>query len=135
MDIKDVKIAEAGRYLEWGKVVADKLEQACEAVYGIVELTPIVIVYNPVDCAIVKGSKANFSVRVLDDTGVSYQWQYLSTAQSASWTNSSAASGTTKDLTFNTSNTSYNGYQYRCILTKGDNRLITTPVTLTVTNS
>ena len=135
MDIKDVKIAEAGRYLEWGKVVADKLEQACEAVYGIVELTPIVIVYNPVDCAIVKGSKANFNVRVLDDTGVSYQWQYKSTAEGASWTNSGAASGTSKDLTFNTSNTSYNGYQYRCILTKGDNRLITTPVTLTVTNS
>lgn len=135
MDIKDVKIAEAGRYLEWGKVAAEKLEQACEAVYGIVELTPLVIVYAPKDCAIVKGNKANFSVRVLDDTDVSYQWQYLSTAQGASWTNSGASSGKTEDLSFNTTNTSYNGYKYRCIVTKGDNQLVTVPVTLTVTNS
>ena len=133
MTIDDVKIAEAGRYLEWSQIVAQKLEKACEAVYGICEKTPIVIVYQPLDTSVKKSTKCNFDVRVLDDTDVTFQWQYLATTEGASWTNSGASTGTTDSLSF-TASASYTGYKYRCKITKGSNVLYSDEATLTVTN-
>lgn len=133
MTVDEIKIAAAKRYLPWCREVAEKLEKACEAIYGITEKTPIVIVLQPEDTSVKKGTKCSFNVRVLDDTDVTYQWQYLATTEGATWTNSGAASGTTDSLSFN-SNIAYNGYKYRCKITKDSNLLISDAVTLTVTN-
>ena len=109
----------------------ERLEDAYETIRGIYEMNPVLIILQPTDASVKASTKATFSVKVLTEETVSYQWQYKSTAEGASWTNSGAQSGTSATLNF-TASASFNGYKYRCKITWGSNVLITNEVTLTV---
>ena len=62
-------------------------------------VTKPTITTQPKNTSAVDGTQATFTVTA-SGTGLSYQWQYRKTSTSA-WTNSAAASGTTKAYTVN----------------------------------
>ncbi len=81
---------------------------------------------QPRDITAADGTKAKFSVETVGD-GVTYKWQYK-TATGTKWNNLSAA----KSSTTVTATEKKDGYQYRCIITKGDYTFTSEPATLTV---
>jgi surface protein len=70
------------------------------------------ITAQPADVEAASGTAAKFTVKATG-IGLSYQWQYNS---GSGWKNSNAAGATTGTLTVS-AKTSYNGWQYRCIIT------------------
>ena len=90
------------------------------------------ITTQPKSVTVPDGTQTTFSVRA-SGSGLKYQWQYR-TSSSGSWTNSSAASGTTRDFVVN-ARTAINGYQYRCKVSNTGGTVYTSVVTLTVSSS
>ncbi len=70
------------------------------------------ITAQPASVEATPGTAAKFTVKATG-IGLSYQWQYNS---GSGWKNSNAAGATTGTLTVS-AKTSYNGWQYRCIIT------------------
>ena len=87
------------------------------------------ITSQPQDTAVVKGQKATFSVQT-SVAGSTYQWQY-STNGGTSWLNSPSSGNNTTTVTVNTS-LSMNGRLYRCVVTCGDEELVSSAALLTV---
>ena len=90
------------------------------------------ITTQPKSVTAADGTQTTFSVRA-SGSGLKYQWQYR-TSSSGSWTNSSAASGTTRDFVVN-ARTAIDGYQYRCKVSNSAGAVYTSVVTLTVSSS
>ena len=92
-------------------------------------VTKPTITTQPKNISAVDGTQATFTITA-SGTGLSYQWQYR-TSSTASWTNSTAASGKTKSFIVN-ARTAINGYQYRCKVTNAGGSVTSSIVTLTV---
>ena len=75
------------------------------------------------------GTTATFTVAA-SGTGLSYQWQYRTSASGA-WKDSTASSGKTSAYTVN-ARTAINGYQYRCKVSNSAGTVYSSIVTLTV---
>lgn len=71
------------------------------------------IVYNCYDVTVAEGEVAKFSVTA-EGVGLTYQWQYLSSAKV--WTNATASGNKTPNLLITTAR-KHNGLQYRCKIT------------------
>jgi hypothetical protein len=122
------------------------------AVYGwlpavVVELTPtatltsgeatltisasISIITQPQSVSLTSGTSATFAVSATTPgTGLSYQWQ--SSPDGTNWTNITSATSTSYSLTGATE-TGYNGYRYRCIVSSsGYSDATSNAATLTV---
>jgi hypothetical protein len=80
---------------------------------------------NGINTAI--GTTAKFTVAATG-AGLTYQWQYNSGSE---WKNSGAAGAATDTLTINAKAT-YNGWQYRCIVTGENGSVTSSAATLTV---
>ena len=86
---------------------------------------------QPADVTVMAGEKAVFAVEATGKSTLSYQWQYRKNSSSA-WTNSGQSGNKTATLTVATKS-NYNGYQFRCIVTDGNQQeTISNTVTLTV---
>ncbi len=86
-----------------------------------------VITTQPTDLTVNAGDTATFTVTA---TGVeSYQWQY--SKDGGTWLNSAAASGTKATISVKAKAT-YNGYQYRCVVTNGAGDTTSNAAILTV---
>ncbi len=99
-----------------------------------VTLTVFAIKTQPKDASTSGSAKASFKMAATG-TDLTYQWQYKNPANGV-WKNCSAATEgyntATLKVAGTTGKTNRNGYQYRCIVTSGDNALVTNAVTLTV---
>ncbi|WP_129739112.1 immunoglobulin domain-containing protein [Massilimicrobiota timonensis] len=89
------------------------------------------ITEQPYDDTVTEGEDATFTVEAsAGSETLTYQWQQ-STDNGSSWTN--IESGTSASYTINSTNTSMNGYQYRCVVTgSGGVSVISQTATLTV---
>ncbi len=72
------------------------------------------ITTQPKSVTVAKNAKTTFTV-VASGVGLKYQWQ-VKTSSSAAWKNTGTTGNKTKTITV-TAYASYNGYQYRCIMT------------------
>lgn len=92
--------------------------------------SPLAITAQPLNANVVTGKTAKFTVAATG-SGLSYQWQYRSSA-SGNWKNSGAASA--KTANFSISGTvARDGYQYRCVVTDaGGNTVTSNAATLRV---
>ena len=79
---------------------------------GTAVTTPSITAQQPTGQTVTEGSAAEFSVTASD--AQTYQWQQ-STDNGSSWTDISGA--TSADYTTETTTTSMDGYQYRCVVT------------------
>ena len=90
------------------------------------------ITIQPNNTTVAEGATASFTVTA-SGSNLKYQWQYRRNS-SASWTNCTDASATTK--TFNVKGrASLNGYQYHCIVSNVAGSAESDAVTLTVNSS
>ena len=89
------------------------------------------ITEQPYDYTVTEGEDATFTVEASAGSETpTYQWQQ-STDNGSSWTN--IESETNASYTINSTNTSMNGYQYRCVVTgSGGVSVISQTATLTV---
>ena len=89
------------------------------------------ITEQPYDYTVTEGEDATFTVEAsAESETLTYQWQQ-STDNGSSWTN--IESETNASYTINSTNTSMNGYQYRCVVTgSGGVSVISQTATLTV---
>ena len=89
------------------------------------------ITEQPYDYTVTEGEDATFTVEASAwSETLTYQWQQ-STDNGSSWTN--IESETNASYTINSTNTSMNGYQYRCVVTgSGGVSVISQTATLTV---
>ena len=88
------------------------------------------ITEQPYDYTVTEGEDATFTVEAsAESETLTYQWQQ-STDNGSSWTN--IESETNASYTINSTNTSMNGYQYRCVVTDSGVSVISAPATLTV---
>ncbi len=89
------------------------------------------ITEQPYDYTVTEGEDATFTVEAsAGSETLTYQWQQ-STDNGSSWTN--IESETNASYTINSTNTSMNGYQYRCVVTgSGGVSVISQTATLTV---
>ena len=89
------------------------------------------ITEQPCDDTVTEGEDATFTVEAsAGSETLTYQWQQ-STDNGSSWTN--IESETNASYTINSTNTSMNGYQYRCVVTgSGGVSVISQTATLTV---
>ena len=89
------------------------------------------ITTQPVNKSVTAGTTAKFTVKATGKATLTYQWQYRTSA-TGTWKNSGQAGNKTATLSVATKS-SYNGYQFRCIVTDGNNQsTISDTVTLTV---
>jgi hypothetical protein len=89
-------------------------------------VTSVTVTTQPVNQTICNGANTSFTVAG-SGSGILYQWQVNTGAGFANITNGGVYGGaTTATLTLTGANTSYNGYQYRCLLS---NTTCTTPGT------
>ena len=97
---------------------------------GSTVTTPNITV-QPSDNTVTEGQGATFTVEAsAGSETLTYQWQQ-STDNGSSWTN--IESETNASYTINSTNTSMNGYQYRCVVTgSGGVSVISKTATLTV---
>ena len=92
--------------------------------------TEMVIVTHPEDKAVAEGENAVFEVEV-QGTGLNYQWQYKG-IYDVVWKNSGMTGAKAANLTV-VAETKRNGQQYRCVITDGAGKQITSEAaTLTV---
>ena len=85
---------------------------------------------QPQSTTVTEGQDATFTVEASAGSETpTYQWQQ-STDNGSSWTN--IESETSASYTINSTNTSMNGYQYRCVVTDSGVSVISAPATLTV---
>ena len=85
---------------------------------------------QPQSTTVTEGQGATFTVEASAGSETpTYQWQQ-STDNGSSWTN--IESETSASYTINSTNTSMNGYQYRCVVTDSGVSVISAPATLTV---
>ncbi len=86
------------------------------------------ITTQPANVSAASGTAAKFTVKATG-VGLAYQWQYNS---GDGWKNSGASGATTNTLTINAKAT-YNGWQYRCVVTDSNsNKVISDAAKLTV---
>ena len=119
------KLTNSGTILASGGTVTGNLS-------GGTAVTTPNITAQPTGQTVTEGSAATFSVTASagDSETLTYQWQQ-STDNGSSWTN--IESGTSASYTINSTNTSMNGYQYRCVVTgSGGVSVISQTATLTV---
>ncbi len=83
---------------------------------------------QPKDAEVEAGAKATFGVDVLG-SGVAYQWQYSTDGKT--WTNSTSTDAKTATISF-TAERSFDGRQYRCMVTNPVGTLYSDPAKLTV---
>ena len=89
------------------------------------------ITTQPSNKSVTAGTKAKFTVVATGKATLTYQWQYRTSA-TGTWKNSGQAGNKTATLSVATKS-SYNGYQFRCIVTDGNQQeTISNTVTLTV---
>ena len=94
------------------------------------KVVPITITAQPKNINTAIGTTAKFSVAATG-TSLTYQWQHR--APSGTWKNSTATGYNTATMTVNINKASWNGYQFRCVITDADgNKAITNVATLTV---
>lgn len=95
-------------------------------------VNPVTFLEQPSNVSITEGERAYFSVEVENSNAFSYQWQYKTTAASASWMDSSKGNPTTPTLKVD-GTTDRNGYKYRCkIIDKNGKITYSNVATLTV---
>ena len=87
-----------------------------------------VITEQPAAQNVIEGERAAFTVVATGDD-LSYQWQVNKTG---TWNNCTSAGNNTATFSFN-AKTSYNGWQYRCIVTNSAGSVISDAAKLTVT--
>jgi uncharacterized repeat protein (TIGR02543 family) len=98
--------------------------------YTTAQPVSLQIVTQPEDTQVDEGVAASFTVAATG-TELAYQWQYR-TSEADTWKNSADAGNNTATLQI-PGTMSYNGYQYRCVITDGSgNSLYTDAVMLTV---
>ncbi len=85
------------------------------------------ITAQPASVSEASGTAAKFTVKA-NGIGLTYQWQYNS---GEGWKNSGASGAATDTLTINAKAT-YNGWQYRCIVTGENGSVTSSAATLTV---
>ena len=91
---------------------------------------PLKITAQPTNKTVAAGTDAKFTVTATG-TGLTYQWQYRTSA-TAKWNNTSATGCKTATLTVATT-AAKNGYQYQCIIKDSSGASVTTKeATLTV---
>ena len=91
-------------------------------------LTVFAIKTQPVSVSAKEGDSVTFKVTATG-SNLTYQWQYK--APGGSWKNSPASGNKTAKLTV-PATVSRNDYQYRCIVTCGDQKITSSAATLTV---
>ena len=93
----------------------------------------IQITKQPTDQKVKEGTNAIFSVTAVG-TNLSYQWQY-STNNGKTWKNNTVT-GCQTDTMLMEATQNRNGYQYRCVITDGTGKVLTSNVVnLTLSNS
>jgi hypothetical protein len=102
------------------------------ASYAVVINTAPTISTQPADAARVIPNTATFSVTGTSTPAPTYQWQ-VSTNGGTTWINITGA--TTASYTTGATTAGMNGNQYRCVLTNTCGSAISSPATLTLTNS
>ena len=121
-------------------IATNPLGTATSNATTIMLATPPVITSNPVDASIINTGTATFSVTATSSVSMTYQWQYYypsGTAWSNLYSNWGASYGgatvTTPTLAIIPASTSYNNYQYRCIVSNASGTATSTAATLKVT--
>ena len=88
------------------------------------------ITAQPVSYSVPAGVLAQFSVKA-SGTGLTYQWQYRRNSSSA-WTDSGQSGNKTATLSV-TTKSSFNGFQFRCVVKDSDGNTVTSnAATLTI---
>ncbi len=90
----------------------------------------LTITTQPVDVTVAEGETAIFAVEAEGDGELSYQWYVKKTADGDWAVIKSGAKQATYSLT---TQMRHNGYQYKCLVTDGENEVWSDEVTLTVT--
>ena len=89
------------------------------------------ITTQPTNTSVTAGTKAKFTVVATGKSTLTYQWQFRKNS-SCEWANSGQSGNKTATLSV-ASTTGLNGYQFRCIVTDGNQQeTISNTVTLTV---
>ncbi len=86
------------------------------------------ITTQPANKTVAAGEKATFKV-VASGTGLTYQWQYK-TAGSTTWKNKTGATSASYTVT---AKESFNGIQYRCVVSNAGGKVTSNAAKLTVT--
>ena len=116
------KLTNNGTILASGGTVTGSLSS------GTAVTTPSITAQQPTGQTVTEGSAAEFSITASD--AQTYQWQQ-STDNGSSWTDISGA--TSADYTTETTTTSMDGYQYRCVVKSASGvSVISQAATLTV---
>ena len=90
----------------------------------------LAITQQPQDISAAANETVIFTVKA-SGLNLTYQWQFCPSA-GGDWSNTNATGATTANLMIEA--LSYrNGYQYRCIVSKGDSQIISDAATLTIT--
>ena len=119
------KLTNNGTILASGGTVTGSLSS------GTAVTTPSITAQQPTGQTVTEGSAAEFSITASD--AQTYQWQQ-STDNGSSWTDISGA--TSADYTTETTTTSMDGYQYRCVVKSASGvSVISQAATLTVNQS
>lgn len=109
-----------------GYVVRNHLEYVEPAARPV-----IVFLQQPEDVTTKNSTYATFGVAVSSHSAVTFQWQTLTTAEGASWVDTSLSGNKTNRLRFKMTS-GYNGRQYRCVVTDEEgNTAISDAATLT----
>ena len=95
----------------------------------LIIVPPPTITKQPQDQTVAVGETVAFAVEATGEGPLSYQWQYRG---GGSWRNSTVASANTAAVSF-VAKASFNGFQYRCIVTDAYGSTTSDAVTLTVT--
>jgi hypothetical protein len=124
----------------WLPAVVVELTPTATLTSGEATLTisaSISIITQPQNVSLTNGTSANFSVSATTPgSGLAYQWQ--SSPDGTNWTNINSATSTSYGLT-GVTETGYNGYRYRCIVsssgysdaTSNSATLVVAPITVT----
>ncbi|MBO4676459.1 MAG: hypothetical protein J5633_02815 [Oscillospiraceae bacterium] len=106
-----------------------KVNKTSKGVTVIAVAAPVITTQPKAQTA-AAGETATFKV-VASGTGLTYQWQYK-TASSSTWKDKS---GATKASYTVTAKESYNGIQYRCVVSNAGGSVTSSAATLTVTSA
>ncbi len=90
--------------------------------------TALAITEQPVNAVAEVGETVTFHIAVQGDN-VTYQWQF--SKNGTTWSNSSATGNKTDTLSFQAAST-YNGRQFRCVVSNGTDTIVSDAVTFTI---
>ena len=121
-----IKITETRDGQQYRCIVTDKYNNTVTSDVAAIHVEPqIKITKQPVDVTAPIGDPAKFSVTA-EGEGLTYQWQYCKNGE---WKNSNSTGYNTSSMSVRVTE-ARDGQQYRCVITKGTNSVISDVATI-----